>query len=344
MRVTIGAFILVFFTCTLSAQEPSDAVSYLSFVGAQFERISGDMMSYTSAASHGKSARKVEKRRAEVIQTVKEAERNVRLLKPFEGDHAFRDSVVAYFQISSALLREDFARIVDMEEVAEDSYDLMEAYMLTKERANDKLDLAFQKVKNQQNAFASKNNIILTEASGNLSQKMEKTRNVFNYYNKVYLIFFKSYKDEVYFMDALAKGDVNRLEQTKNSMFTNATNGLKSLAAVTAFESDVSLKKAGQQLLSFYVLEAGPKSNELVEFFLKKENFEKMKTAIENKRPSERGQAEIDKFNKLVADFNASANKFNAVNGELNKKRGDFFNQWNKASAEFLDNHIPKYK
>ena len=337
------AFFLTFNTVTF-AQQITDAVSYLTFIGNQFEQVSSDMMSYTSAASHGKSARKVDKKRSEVLQTVKEVERNVRLMKPFNGDHSYRDSVIAYFQISSALLNEDYAKIVDMEAVAEESYDLMEAYMLAKERANSKLDHAFVKVNNQQKAFASNNNITLTEGSSKLSQKMGATKKVLGYHDALYLIFFKSYKDEVYFMDALSKGDINALEQTKNSLLDNAITGLKNLGPISGFEGDASLKNACQQLLAFYKLEGGAKSNDLVEFFLLKENFDKMKAAMDAKRPTEGNQVEIDKFNKLVLEYNNSTNKFNSVNNEFNKKRGEFIDKWNKASAEFLDDHIPKYK
>jgi len=44
-----------------------------------------------------------------------------------------------------------------MEDVAEQSYDLMEAYLLAKERAGDKLDEAYKKVANQQKIFAEQN-------------------------------------------------------------------------------------------------------------------------------------------------------------------------------------------
>jgi len=94
----------------VQAQDFPDAISYMNYVGNQFEEISKDMMSYTSAASHGKSARKVEKKRKELILTVKEAEANMRKLKPYKGDHAYRDSVISYFHIDGIVLNQEYSK------------------------------------------------------------------------------------------------------------------------------------------------------------------------------------------------------------------------------------------
>ena len=326
-----------------SAQEFNDAVSYLSYVGTQYQEISKDMMSYTSAASHGKSARKVEKKRKELLQTVKDAEMNMRKLKPFKGDHALRDSAISYFRINGLVLNEEYGKIVDMEEVAEQSYDLMEAYLLAQEKAGDKLDEAHQKVSEQHKLFAEKNNIKLIESSSKLSEKLRTSNKVIQYHDKVYLIFFKSYKDEIYLLDALKKSDVSAMEQTKNSLEKNATEGMKQLMKLNPFEGDASLKNACMKALEYYKSEA-LKTPGLVDYLLKKENFEKTKKAFDAKKQEDRTDEDINQFNKSVVDFNATVNKYNALNGQLDKGRATILDNWNKSSENFMDNHIPKYR
>ncbi|MGC4021008.1 MAG: hypothetical protein QM734_03250 [Cyclobacteriaceae bacterium] len=341
-RIFISALLLLSFNL-IHAQEIDNAGSYLEYVGNQFEEISKDMMSYTSAASHGKSARKVEKRRKELLQTVKDAEINMRKLKPYRGDRALRDSVISYFHINGLVLNQEYAKIVDMEEVAEQSYDMMEAYLLAKEKANQKLDDAYEKVSNQQKIFADKNKIRLVETSSKLSQKVAISNKVFQYYNQIYLIFFKSYKDEIYLMDAVKKSDVSAIEQTKNSLDKNATEGMKQLMKFNAFEGDPSLKNACMKALEFYKSEA-LKSPGLVDFLLKEDKYEKTKKAFDAKRESDRTQADIDSYNKGVNEFNAAVNNYNALNNDLQKNRSTIINNWNKSADNFLDNHIPKYR
>ena len=136
---------LILVTIAAPAQEKSDAGSYLTYIGEQYQELTESMLSYTSAVAHGKSARKVEKRRAELLQQVKESERNVRSMKPFQNDSNLRDSVVAYFNLCFHVLNEDYEKILNMEDIAEQSYDLMEAYLLAKEKANEKLSSLLRK-------------------------------------------------------------------------------------------------------------------------------------------------------------------------------------------------------
>src|SRR5688572_6855678 len=192
----LALFTVIFFSTCLTQNifaQTNDPGAYLESIGNEFSEIAQNTMSYTSAASHGKSARKVEKRRNELMITLKQAEANVRKMKPFEGDHAFRDSVVSYLRISRIVLNEDYGKILNLEEIAEQSFDAMEAYLLAKEKASEKLDIAFEKVKEQQSLFAEQHQIKLISGNTKVGAKIETSNKVYVYYNQFYLFFFKSY-------------------------------------------------------------------------------------------------------------------------------------------------------
>ncbi|MFM7854972.1 MAG: hypothetical protein ACKO96_24365 [Flammeovirgaceae bacterium] len=327
----------------LKAQDLDSPAGYLEHINNQFTTVSNDMMSYTSAASHGKSARKVEKRRTEVMQSLKEAISNLKRAKPYKGDPSLRDSVVSFFQISAIVVKEDYGKIVNMEEVAEQSYDAMEAYMLAKELADEKLHQAFVKAQTEYREFAAKYNIKLIESNSKLSKKLEETEQVFKYYNRLYLIFFKSHKDESYYMKALEKSDLGALEQTKNALLASSAEGLKKASPIPSYQGDKSLKVACDRILEFYKYEVS-KTADIIDYYLKKENFEKIKKAFDAKREGEKNKQDYDVYNTAVNEFNLAVNRYNSVNNELNKKRSDTLNTWNKVSSDFLDNHIPKHR
>lgn len=339
---TILCFSFLFFNFA-TAQQKAPAVVYLETMGVEFQDVSKNIMSYTSAASHGKSAKKVEKRRQELLARIQLAERNIRKMKPFEGDGSLRDSVVRYFDISYKVLNEDFGKILNMEEVAEQSYDDMEAYMLAKELANQKLDDAREAMDQEQDVFIKKYGIKVVAGSSKVGEKLEKSGKVYAYYNKIYLIFFKSYKDEAYLLDAIGKNDVNAKEQTKNALQKSATEGLANIGPIGSFSGDATLKNSCQQLLNFYKQEATTSISIFIDFDLKQENFEKIKKAMESKRQNERTQADIDAYNKALKEYNDAVTKVNSVNSDLNKKRSQFLDQWNNASENFLHKHVPKY-
>ena len=143
------------------AQDVTTALGYMDFIGNEFRNIQENTWDYTKSVAHGKSARKVEKRRKEVLESNKEALKKIGKLAPFGGSTAFRDSAISFLNTNYAVLNEDYAKLVDMEEVAEQSYDLMEAYMLAKEKANEKLSQAGDMVDAEYSKFAAANKINL---------------------------------------------------------------------------------------------------------------------------------------------------------------------------------------
>lgn len=337
------AFVLVACSITFGHAQTNEAYIYLETIGNEFYEIAHSSMSYTSAASHGKSARKVDKRRTDLINTIKAAETKIRKMKPFAGDASLRDSIVAYLVLDRIVMTEDYGKILNMEEIAEQSYDDMEAYLLAKERAEEKLEAAYDRVSEQQKLFATKNNIKIVEGTSKLSRKLEKSGKVLSYYNKIYLLFFKSFKNEVYLMEAADRKDISAMEQSKNALFASAEQDLEKIGPIPAFNGDNTIKTTCQQLLGFYKMEASQKVPEMINFQLKQENFEKMSAALEARRPADRTKQDVDNFNKAVKEFNDAVEKINALNNDLNKKRDALLNQWNNAKENFLNKHIPKH-
>lgn len=141
--------------------------------------------------------------------------------------------------------------------------------------------------------------------------------------------------------DAIAKKDFNGIEQNKNTLKQFAEEGLAKLKENSNFDGDRSLVAACSQLLQFYRTESD-KVNQITDFFLKEENFNKVKNAIESKRESERTQKDVDEYNKAVNDFNNQVKAYNALNDQLYNSRSKLIENWNNSSQEFLNKHIPR--
>ena len=344
MKLIFTSLFLVvsFMAKPLMGQDLKDPVQYLRFIADEQEAISKDLWSYTRAVAHGKRARKVEKRRTELINTTLNAERKISRMPAFKGDISFRDSAVSYLRKSKYLLKEDYARLVDMEEIAEQSYDDMEAFLLAKEKAYDKLDKAGESFHQQFQLFADNNAIKLSDNKSKLSEKLEKSGSVFKYYNHLYLIFFKSYKQEIYLMEAMERGDVNAMEQNKNSLISFAEEGLNRLDTIPRYKSDATLKIACIEMMNFYKMEASDKFPQIIDFYLKKEKFENLKKAFDAKKQSEITQADVDQYNNAINEFNQAVDSMNKTNNELNRLRSRTLDNWNNTVEKFLDKNTPK--
>lgn len=328
--------------CTTGAyaQKFNSAFEYLEYIGKEFKSVQKATWDYTRTVAKNKSAKKVDKTRTELVQTIVVALNKIKRMDGWEGNSAYKDSTVSFLELNKAVVSYDYEKIMNLEEIAEQSYDLMEAYMAAQALANDKLEAAGERIETMERKFAADNKINLIEATDKTTKNLQRAGVVYDYYNPLYLIFFKSYKQEAYLMEALSKFDVSGMEQNKATLAKFSAEGLSQLSSVKSFEGDESLKKACADLLTFYQDEAGAKFQTLIDFSATKDAFEKAKKNIDSKKEKDRTKEDIDAFNKLVNEFNKATNDFNKINTELNNSRAKCINNWNNAAQNFTNKHI----
>ena len=333
---------LLFFAGKVIAQPTFEsAVAYLDFINKKNEVLTTKYMVYLSAVSHGKSARKVEKRRIDVVNSINETKIDITTMPPWQGDKSFRDTTVAYLKILNTVFNEDYGKIVNMEEIAEQSYDAMEAYMLAQDKAYEKLNEAGEKQRETEKQFAAKNNIKLLESTSELGNKAKIAGDVLAHCNEMYLVFFKPYKQEAYLIEAMNQKDLVGMQQDINSLKKFAEEGLEKLKTMKGYNGDASLIAACRNMLNFYKSEVA-RSTAFTDYFLKEESFLKIKKQFDSKPSSKRTQQDIDQYNQAVNDINYARKNFNDTNNDLNKERAAALNNWNKTYNDYLDDHMPK--
>ena len=333
-------FSLLFISPSI-AQSFDNAGGYMDYIGKAEEEIAKKYISYMSAASHGGRLRKVEKRRNDLVNSIYETRVQVNGMPSYKGDKSLKDASVEYLKILYSVFNEDYSKIVNMEEIAEQSYDNMEAYILVQEKANERLKAAFQTRAEIGKEFAKKNNITLVDQGSALSDKLAIADEVGNYYHQVYLIFFKSFNQEKYLVNAISEKNINAIEQNKNALAKYSEEGLQKLKSLKSYSGDGSIIVTCRQVLEFMKDEATNKVPLITDFILKEENFMQVKKAFDSKSASKRTQKDIDEYNKAVNEMNSGVNKYNATNSSLNNTRSKLINAWNKSVEEFMDTHMP---
>jgi hypothetical protein len=334
----ISALLFISVNCT--AQK--DPVEYMKKIGDAHRNVTEEFLSYTSAVAHGKSARKVEKRRKDLMNAVTQARAQVKHMQPFEKtDTTLRAASYEYLNMTYSLLKEDYGKIVDMEEIAEQSYDNMEAYIMAQEKANEKMQESADRLEAADRVFAANHNINLIEEKDAISKKADKVEKVDKYYHQVFLIYFKSMKQEMYLIAALSKKDINGVEQNKNALLKSTEEGLALLPGIKAYENDQSLIQNCKKLLQFYQKEANEKIQGMVDFMMKTDGFEKAKKKFDT---GSKSKEDADEFNKQVKEINNAGTVYNKTNNELNQSRSKLLGDWENAVKNFMDKHIPQSK
>jgi len=340
-NTVIASAIFLLPAITFSQKTFSSGIEYLNFIGEQYTQLSDDQWSYTRAVANDKSAKKIENKRLELLQTNKTAQLKIQKMSGFNGNTAYRDSVVHFLELNYNVLNYDYEKIVNMEEIAEQSYDLMEAYLTAQEQASQKISDASDMLSRVEKDFAKENSITLTEGGqSKKGKKLEKASKVYKHYNKIYLIFFKSYKQEIYLLDAISKVDINAIEQNKNALLEYSEEGLKELKTLKSFDDDRSLINACKEILTFYKDEATNDIPTISDFYLKKEKFETVQKAFDAKKKSKRTNDDINNINKASKEYNEAVKAYNETNETLNKNRSKSIDKWNNTSKKFTKKHV----
>lgn len=301
-------------------------------------------MQYLSAAAHGRRARKIEKLRGEVLESINQSKYKTTDLPKYKGDNALRQGSIDYITLCYRVFNEDYKKIVDMEELAEQSFDGMSAYLLLQDKITEKLTEASEKLQKTSKEFAAKYNVLLDETQSALGSKLDVAGKLNDYTNALFLIFFKCNWQDNEMVTAMNNKKVNDVEQTRNALLRFANEGLKGVDTLKTFNGDPSLANACREVLKYYKKMAETDVPKLTDFYLKEEAFTKAKKAFEGKPADSRKQPDVDAYNKAVNEYNESINTFNKTNNAVNKERAQALNTWEAAQKKFQDANMPYYK
>jgi len=340
-KIILVLFISGFiFSNSVFSQEFDSASAYLDFVSDEQQEITKNMWKYNKAMAHDKSDRNVERKRKNLIKSVEQSIEKIEDAGTFDGEE-YKKEVLHNLVLYKNLLRQDYEKIIDMKAVAEKSYDMMEAYINTQEMTSKKMTEAQQLYEENFNAYAKKHNINIVDNETDLGRKMKISGEVFDYYNEIYLMFFKVNFNEVYLLEAVEANNVSAIQQSANALKQSAEDGLAELEKASPYKKDNSLIEQTQKAFEFYLEEVDQKIPKITSFLILNEDFNKIKKAIEDTPKRKRTKEQIDAYNKKVEEVNNAVNDYNKMNNDLYEDRQVVITHLNQANKEFLARHIP---
>ena len=116
-----------------------------------------------------------------------------------------------------------------MEEIAEQSVDQMQAFLLLEEKTSEKLQEASENLAKAEKEFAAKYSVNLVDSKNELTDKMGTAGKVNSYCDKLYIIFFKCNWEDGQLFNALNAHKLNDAEQARNSLIGFAKEGLRTI-------------------------------------------------------------------------------------------------------------------
>jgi len=339
-RLTLALLFIVL--CSFS-QDFKTPVDYLNYLGKEQQVVAKSTWKYTSAVAHSTSARRIETTRKQLVKSIQTSSKKIEALKNgYKGDVSFKDKLLTYLYFAEKNINEEYSKIVDMQDVAQQSYDFMEAYILTRDMVNKKLDDELEKVTLAQSEFALKYNIKLRSEESDLGKKIKLSNEVFNYHTFLYLIFFKVNITDLQLTNAANKRDIAAMEQNASSLQKFADEGLEKIKTIAPYKKDDSLLDETKRALQFYKNVAEEFTPKVVSYLMFQDKFENAKKTMESKSQSDRTKEEIDNFNAMVKQINKEIATYNKLIAANDQEKINVLNNWNASGDGFISQHIPQ--
>lgn len=337
MKIVFQITCYLLILCATSSFAQSPALDYMSSLSEPRNELEDETWEYLKTLIKGKKAKTVENKRKQLVSGYTDAINQVHKVKSYKDDEILKPAVLNYLRLTKQSLNEEYAKIVDMEAIAEKSYDNMEAYLMAKEEVNKKMDMQYQELAAAQQKFADQYNINIVDS--NLSERQQKIKRAgecLGYEHRLFLIYFKAIHQEGYVMEALNNKDINALEQSLSTLSQFADEGLGKLADISSFKSDGSLKEATKNVLKFFKNEAEKELTVVTDFLLLEQEFVKATKRMESKNKKDITQEDVDTYNELVEKYNAAIETYNSTMNKFDKNRMEALNKYEKTRNQFI--------
>lgn len=319
------------------------AVEYNNTIVRELNPVSAATAAYLDAATHGRDATDANAKLALLVRSLEVARTHLTAIKPYKGYTGLRDSILSYVNLGYTSTA-SFSGVLTDEEMAALSYEKMKAYMETSDVLNDRLLIYGALIKREQRRFAEKNGFEIETEPKQMEDKFKQVQEVFRYYHQVFLLFFRCNKLENAFVEASNTGKAESLEATRTQLLQATTEGLERIQPLPPINGDASLRQAGKEALQFFDNEAREKMPLIIAYFQKKEKFDKQSAAINKVPAKDRTEQMITSYNANLKAVNDAVGVYNATNQELNTKRTEVTDRFNKATIDFVDRNSPKMK
>lgn len=342
MKITLSSFFFFFLATISNAQEFKTPVDYLNYIGKETEIISRTTWKYTTTVAHTKNARRIDATRKSLVKSIQNAAKKIDALKDgYKGDVEYKNQLLAYYSISEKQINQEYDKIIDMQEVADQSYDFMEAYIMARDLVNEKINEEVEKLNANQKIFANKYNIQIGEDTSELGKKIKISGEVFENHTQLYLIFFKVNFTESVLMKAIESNDMSAIQQNSNALEQYANEGLEKLKNFKPYKNDMTLVNATKKVLEFSKKEALELGPNIISFMMLNQKFQESKKTMDSKSANNRSKEEIDNFNKLVNEVNKEVGNYNKTINKFNSERANAINNWNVTGDNFIARYVP---
>ncbi len=264
-------------------------------------------------------------------------------LGPFKRNHQFNDSIQSILELTSEGLKKNSTHLLLLESYAHKTIEEMEAYIRAKEILANRLAQNVQQLIQLQAAFSKQYELNIDLSDANLRLKnTEDYISAYTYYHSFYLLFFDGNVKENYIIISIVTRNNKLLESHNRLLITATKKSLNALSTLGDHKGDLSLKKACEQIVRFYLYEANEEFPSMIAHLELAKEFTDYEAQYLSQNNASRAEEEIDSYQRMKTTFEKSKANYELTIERTNLFRTDRLTVWQDAVDDFFLNHLPR--
>lgn len=312
----------------------SKSLKYMKEIQSILNDSKKEVFQYLKVIVKGRNIKKVESKREKLIDKIDSEHEKFQKIE----DSKLKQEGLKYLSTLKIVLTDDYEKIMDIEEIAEKSYDNMEAYFNMQEKANEKLHEAWDNFDTAFHRYARANDIKIVEAEPDKkSQKIRKMSETLKYSNQIYLIYLKCHYQEKHMLQALKDEDINAMSQNMDAQKTLLKNSIDKVNSIKPFDHDSRMIHATKYLFKFYKEEVEKDFTILLDFLILKSKYQSAKKNHESLKNTDKAANQA--FEKIGQEYNLGILKYNETISKMNLERTKQIKDWLDILKEFNTDH-----
>ncbi len=333
---------LLAFIFNLQAQTFDSPAKYNDFLVKQNSDLIEANLNFQKVSAHSENEIEIETMRKQIVKQLDYSIKAVNNATPYEGDAKLKNEALSVLKLYKQAYAIDFVNLSKLSSKSKESYEAMEEYMKTKEKAFAKVNKAAERFDAAQIKFAKKHDMeIVSREEDQRSKEIKMVNELNSYMNKAFLIKFKVDKYTSIFWDNLKAKKYKAAQNSAEELYKISNEALTKTNQLGTFKGNKSYQESIKKYLQFVKSFSQKKLTELATL---KAKLNKKQLSTED---VDKMRKDIERTNKKDPKYNDKVNKYNQAIQEYNenlksrKKDIDRYNllneEWGKNSSELQD-------
>lgn len=246
----------IFLFCFIGGQAQTTAIQYYNTIISEHTSIFKKNKRFITAVVHTEKVDEVETYRLQILRQIDTSLAVLVKMTPYPSDDQLRKETIEILRREREVYNMDFKEVVSLKKSSAEAFEAMEKFFVAEDSAESRVNSMMCDLRAAQVKFALSNHLTIQD-NEKMQEQINRIRRLNNYTEKVFLSYFRAFRDFNKLADAINTKKADQIEKARLDLMVSAEKGIQMMKSAGFFENDSNYVQSGIRLLEKYAYLAG---------------------------------------------------------------------------------------